>query len=378
MEKKIFVIFFFGIFLLFKPLGAQTWQSTKRLTWNSADSRMPKVTTDSNNYIHVVWHDGTPGNYEVYYKKSTDGGTVWTTQRLTWNAGASRNPVIAIDSNENIHLAFEDSSHGMYEIYYMKSTDGGTTWAAKRLTWNSGISEYPAIAVGSNNHLHVVWWDDTSGNIEIFYKTSTDSGTTWTTRRLSWSPGESLNPAIAVGPNNHIHVLWNDDTPGNHEIYYKKSTNGGVAWTTQRLTWNSYTSEVSAIAVDSSNHIHVVWKDSSHGQPDLYYKRSTDGGGTWTTQRLTYNIGYSTAPAIDTDVLNHIHVVWQDDTPGIEQIYYKRSTDAGMSWTMRRLTFNSGYSSFPSVATDSLNQIHVLWMDMTPGNWEIFRKKGIQ
>jgi hypothetical protein len=27
---------------------------------------------------------------------------------------------------------------------------------------------------------------------------------------------------IAVDSNNHIHVVWSDETPGNFEIYYKK------------------------------------------------------------------------------------------------------------------------------------------------------------
>ena len=47
----------------------------------------------------------------------------------------------------------------------------GQGWSAlKRLTWNSGESSSPAIAVGSGNSLHVVWEDRTPGNYEIFYK----------------------------------------------------------------------------------------------------------------------------------------------------------------------------------------------------------------
>jgi hypothetical protein len=40
---------------------------------------------------------------------------------------------------------------------------------AKRLTWNSGTSQYPVIAVDSSDKLHVVWVDDTPGNLEIYY-----------------------------------------------------------------------------------------------------------------------------------------------------------------------------------------------------------------
>jgi len=43
-------------------------------------------------------------------------------------------------------------------------------WTLKRLTWNSGYSGDPAIASGAYNHIHVVWYDNTPGNYEIFYK----------------------------------------------------------------------------------------------------------------------------------------------------------------------------------------------------------------
>jgi len=60
---------------------------------------------------------------------------------------------------------------GDREIYYKKSTDGGTVWSAlQKLTGTSGWSDYPAVDVDSNLTVHVVWIDDTPGNYEIYYK----------------------------------------------------------------------------------------------------------------------------------------------------------------------------------------------------------------
>ena len=40
-----------------------------------------------------------------------------------------------------------------------------------------------------------------------------------------------------------------------------------------------------------------------------------------------------------------LHVVWQDVRDGNAEIYYKRSTDAGLSWGIdKRLTNNTNYS----------------------------------
>jgi hypothetical protein len=107
-----------------------------------------------------------------------------------------------------------------------------------------------------------------------------------------------------------------------------------VTWTTQRLTRNVGGSGGASIAVDGPN-IYVVWVDGTRARNgDIYFKRSTDGGDTWTTRRLTRNAGFSLAPSIAIDGQN-LYVVWDDDTPGNREIYFKRSTDEGDTWTRR-------------------------------------------
>src|SRR5512140_763659 len=62
----------------------------------------------------------------------------------------------------------------------------------------------------------------------------------------------------------------------------------------QRLTndtANSWISSNSAWSVAASgNTVHTVWKDYRTGNDQIYYKRSTDGGVTWGADtRLTNN-----------------------------------------------------------------------------------------
>jgi len=376
MKKQSLIISIIGIFLLSQLIGAQTWTADKRLTWTSGWSFTPDIAVDSSNNIHVVWDDFSSGASEIYYKKSTDGGLTWSTKQLTWNSVGNSAPAIAIASTDHIHVVWGGRRTGNFEIYHKKSTDGGTNWTTKRLTWNSGFSWHPDIAIDSSDNIHVVWYDDTSGNYEIYHKKSTDDGASWTTKRLIWNSNHSWYPAMAIDSSDNIHVVWEDSTPGNWEILYKRSTNGGVSWTTKRLTWNAEHSRHTAIAVDSSNHIHVVWEDYSPLNSETFYKKSTDGGTTWTTKRLTWNAGGSRQPAIVIDSSKNIHIVWPDSTPGNIEIFYKRSTNGGANWTTKRLTWKSGESNFPAIATDSSDDVHLVWGDDTPGNFEIFYKKG--
>ena len=361
--------------------AAWTWQ---RLSNNAEHSYSPAIAVSESN-VHVVWDDySLGGDGEIFYKRSMDNGNTWSWQRLSSNDGGSLWASIAV-SGSNIHVVWHDFTLGGFfnpEIFYKRSTNNGASWSWQRLSNNSGFSLEPAIAVWGSN-VHVVWQDYTFGNHEIFYKRSTDGGYTWRWQRLSNNTEWSGHPAIAVSGSN-VHVVWADDTlGGNREIFYKRSMDNGATWHWQRLSNNAGSSSYPAIAVDGSN-VHVVWTDKTFGNYEIFYKRSTDGGQTWTWKRLSNNAGASAAylagPAVAVSGSN-VHVVWQDtsltgggdfDPP---EIFYKRSTDGGQTWTWQRLSNNAGASYSPAVAESNSN-VHVVWEDDTFGNKEIFYKRG--
>jgi BNR repeat-containing family member len=381
MKRTRLIIAVLALFFL-APAARADWTPAQRLTWTFGYSFGPAVAIDSGDTIHVVWYDNTPGNSEIYYKRSTNGGTSWSVnQRLTWTAGYSSDPSIAVDSGGSLHVVWCDDTPGNDEIYYKRSTDGGTSWsAARRLSSTAGQSYDPVIAGDSSNNIYIVWDDDTPGNSEIYYRKSPNGGISWNAvQRLTWNSGKSANPSIAIDPSAAVHIVWEDYTPGNVEIYYKRSADGGASWSAaQRITWTSGSSVSPGIAIDSGTTIHVVWAAEIPGDMELFYKKSTNGGNTWSTaQRLTWNTGSSSSPSIAIDSGGAIHIIWMDNTPGNFEIYYRKSTTGGTAWSaIQRLTWNSGNSYFPVIAIDSTDTIHIVWRDDTPGNIELYYKSG--
>jgi len=69
----------------------------------------------------------------------------------------------------------------------------------------------------------VVWQDSTLGGNDIYFRKSIDDGRSFqTTKRLTYTVGESLNPEITIS-GSMVYVVYDDDTSGNIDIYLKYS-----------------------------------------------------------------------------------------------------------------------------------------------------------
>jgi hypothetical protein len=375
MRKKISAVIILAVFFLVCLTGSArgAWEF-ERLSNNTGASDYPEIANSGSN-LHLVWQDTSYGNIEIFYKRSINYGGFWSFQRLTTNSGQSLRPDVAA-SGTNIYLVWYDSTFTPTEILYKRSTDNGSSWAYQRLTNNSGNSYYPAVAASGSN-VHVVWHDGSYGNNDILYKRSTNNGSSWSFQRISANAGESRYPDIAA-TGTSIHVVWQDGTyGGNDEIFYKRSTNNGSTWSFQRLTSNAGTSLLPSVAVDGST-VHVVWHDTTYGSnPDIFHKMSTNNGSTWSFQRLTTNSGWSGYSRVAA-AGGYVHVVWRDTTyGGTAEIFYKLSTDTGSTWNFTRLTDNSGHSELPALVYNTgLVAVFVVWQDDSYGNNDIFFKRG--
>lgn len=342
------------------------------------------IASNGNN-IHVVWYDYRIGNSSrIFYKRSTDGGINWSADTNITNSNqTSANPSVAVEGSV-VHIVWEDTRIAPVsnsEIYYRRSTDNGVTWGPEfRLSSLPDFSEHPSVSV-SGQLVFVVWHDEMWGDLEVFCKRSTDGGTTWgADTRLTNGAGYSAHPSTVISGSN-IHLVWFDDKDGNEEIYYKRSTDAGTSWGAEsRLTNNTSKSDYPSIHI-SGSFIHLVWREDRDGvsNTEIYYKRSADEGVTWGADtRITNNSGYSDIASVFSSG-QAVHVVWYDDRDGAgnTEIYYKRSTDGGTSWESdTRLTNNSSSSIYPSL-TVSGSSVHVVWYDRRDGTYpEIYYKRN--
>lgn len=72
-KKTLLVLIALIIFSLVFPsaIFAQTWGPDTRLTSYPGRSNRPSIAVSGDN-IHVAWQDSRDGNFEIYYKKGTE------------------------------------------------------------------------------------------------------------------------------------------------------------------------------------------------------------------------------------------------------------------------------------------------------------------
>lgn len=186
--------------------------------------------------------------------------------------------------NNSVYVIWQDSVSGRnYDIFVKKSNDNGTTFGSRvNLSNNPGFSEHPQLSV-HGSRVYAVWADNSPGNREILFSRSTDDGTNFEAiQNLSNDDSDSHNQEMAAYGDN-VYVIWLDrNMEENSRILLRASSDGGASF--------GETVEISSIADIGSfpkvaaygNDVYVAWNVIGSGMDEgLYFAKSSDGGSTF-------------------------------------------------------------------------------------------------
>lgn len=199
------------------------------------------------------------------------------------------------------------SQPGEDALFVAKSTDGGQTFsqvtrAASAVRPPSPLpgSKFrmfilPSLAVDQKSGAIFATWNDyASGQTDVAFVRSTDGGKTWSSiTRVNDDPKQGIHdhffPAVTVGSDSAVHVLWLDrrDDPNNKNYlpYYSRSTDGGATFSKNIPV--SATSSNPDIGFEGSligdyvgldvsadgKSVYTAWVDTRNGDQDIYFSQ---------------------------------------------------------------------------------------------------------
>ncbi|MDH7485349.1 MAG: sialidase family protein [Anaerolineae bacterium] len=167
---------------------------------------------------------------------------------------------VAVGPDGTVYVAWLDSTDdesmkGLAELYLARSEDGGKSFEEpQRITiilepgfrprnayFRYWAAAFPQLATGPKGEVYVVYTalppDKPTDEGDIYFVRSQDGGKNWRRPvRLNQDDTDRLQffPAIDVGPDGVIHVMWgdmrDDAVETRYHIYYTQSKDGGQTW----------------------------------------------------------------------------------------------------------------------------------------------------
>jgi len=266
--------------------GGSTFDETIHLGSSSyaKDYILPKAIAAFGDNIYVVWRhlteDGKTGS--ILLKSSKDAGnTFGETMKISGNAAFTSSPKVST-SNNNVYVVWDamynkKENTGRTEgIFLAKSSDNGLTFGNE--TKISGTKEIGEAQVAAYlNEVYIAWGSsvyNTQQIDDVFLTYSFNGGNTFEdTILLNKDFDDSANVELAKAEG-RIDAVWQDQVTGNGEIFHKRSLNTIPSFIepAMNLSDNQGLSECPSIAL-SGNATYIVWEDNTYGNHEIFFKK---------------------------------------------------------------------------------------------------------
>ena len=283
---------------------------------------------DANNSPTVVGNPRRPGNLVVVHRvdrprfsarleHSTDSGGTWAQSDLPLPPGLDRPyaPDAAFGPDGSLYVVYanlEGPGNVPANLWMVTSPDGGRTLTgpfrvAGRLAFQ------PRVTVAPDGRVHVVWLQ--AGEVgqlrlgpppnPVVTASSTDGGRSFSAPVEVSGARPRVGAAVpAVDGRGRLLVLYQDfgddrrdfeniegppwDEPST--LVVTRSDDGGRTFGEDVIVDSEvslasrflpFSPEFPGLATGGGDDVFVTWSDSRHGDPDVFMRRSSDGGAKW-------------------------------------------------------------------------------------------------
>ncbi|HYT00774.1 MAG TPA: sialidase family protein [Thermoplasmata archaeon] len=332
--------------------SGRTFDAPRPLTVSSSTQYDPQVKINAAGTVFVSYLLGK----DTVVQRSTDLGATWSAP-VAVNADVKQGPTdkdgLAVQGND-VYVGFDVAQ----KFFVSASHDGGLTFVTTQINQNTlGWPLNGGATVAPDGTVYMVWElvhksGQAQGPQDVLVTMSTDKGVSWS---LSYA-----DTGLPPGPG----CL-------------------GCGW--------DFLGTGAAIATDQGGNVYVTYNAPlyNNGPPHVWYRSSTDGGATWSSRIDLSTDGtpsFHVFPGVAAGIAGDVRVAWIDNRTGAFNLWYRTSSDGGRTWSseIKVSAFRSGYAyvtrqgfAFPygdyiTLALDPKGTAHLAWgegPDYTgPGN----------
>ncbi|MFH2050505.1 MAG: T9SS type A sorting domain-containing protein [bacterium] len=356
----------------------------------------PRIAVAPDGSFVIVWIDKREGENNVYLQRYNadgyeDGGNIKINDDVTtsWQA----QPALEVGISGQYGVVWQDFRTDGYpsnpDIYFQPLDSLSIPIDTNRnLTpgYQNWMRENPDISLSAWGAGVVVWADYLNGNWDIYGQLiGPDGSLIGSSFKVNDDAGSSQqhSPKVATSAEGWFVVTWYDNRSGNDDIFVQRYEDDGAPigvnvkintdGTTKRQT-------LPDITTDGAGNFTVVWVDYRNGSypdnPDIYAaKYSKD------LTQITGNLKLNTDgteraqkyPAISADRMGNVGLVWADSTSLSWEIVGQMIDVDGVVREVDFTANSSGDSTKikPQIALSGTHR-YVTWVDRRSGNYDIY------
>src|SRR5438105_463281 len=172
--------------------------------------------------------------------------------------------------------------------------------------------------------------------------------------KLMRVPDGGIQPQVAVDESGTVNLLYYKGPEAKGDLFYTKSSDGGVSWSTPIRVNSQPGSALSIgtirgghIALGKNGRVHVAWMGADGAEPKppgtkatpMLFARLNDAGTGFEPQKnvITQNVGLDGGGSVAADASGNVYVAWHASPKGKQgeenrTVWIARSTDEGKTF----------------------------------------------
>ena len=308
--------------------GGATWGTKKPLCACKGSGQFDPLIEVVRNTGHV--YAAYMNGFNVVFTKSTNRGQTWSTPVKTYgNVSWNDKPTMATSADgRDVYISWNGPNAG--DPWIAQSHDFGATWTQTKLVdstryffaYDGTVLPNGTVVLSQSSINYGGQGSTPTGQVWQHVFVSSNQGATW--QNVVVDQVEIGEPCVAAGcssdyylghsgvsadANGNLTLAYDGATTagGKQSIFVRRSTNGGLTWSA-RTAVSTSGEHATAPALESTGAGDVrLWyyqtRNGDHDSWNTWYRRSADGGVTWTTAALlsdaTSGAGYKDANGFD-------------------------------------------------------------------------------
>lgn len=183
------------------------------------------------------------------------------------------------------------------------------------------------------------------------------------------TPTNAAIEAAAAYDGTRVHLVYaQDDGSGDHDIMYTARVGAGsFAAPAPVFPASTGDSRLPHCHLDTSGTLHIVWQEGSSPNRDIWYATINSVGTISAPVNLTQSAEDEATPRVHADLSGRVHVVWQGiaTTPSPSSAIFYRRTSAGLFLPAVILPkVNAGQAAeMPDITTDEAGRVYAIWAE---------------